>query len=437
MNRIQLSALLLATSLTPLPAGALGPFVEADAVALYTLAGESVGDGFGWVGNDLGDLDGDGVHDLIVTAPFRGDPGPRAGKVYVYSGATGALLAAHTGEVWDAFGWSAAAAGDVDADGVPDYVVGGPGSGGPQVPQPFLGRLTVYSGSDHSVILDVRGNVGERLGSAVVGAGDVDGDGHDDVLGCANFASVGAAATGRCDLYSGADGSILWSRAGDPGVRLGGGAGRLGDVDGDGTPDLSAAAAFAGPSQGGEAYVLSGVDGGTIHTLRPSPLGTAQLFGVFFASGAGDVDGDGTTDVYVGDYASGYRGPAGTGQAFVFSGATGALMHRFDADRPLDGVGPGRGTGDVNGDGFADLIVAAYTANDGGPAAGKATLFSGFDGSVLRTITGAVANDNLGVDAFALGDVNGDAAIDLVLTAVGLDFSLQDVGRVYVVAGNP
>jgi hypothetical protein len=404
------------------------PFVEADAESIYVLDGANVGDTFGWVAADIGDLDDDGVTEIAVPAISDPTGGSSAGRLYVYSGATGAEIVVHDGLAEDLFGYSTAAAGDVDGDGVPDYIAGAPGNRFAAVPP--LGRAVVFSGADHSVIHEVTPAFRSFFGSAVSGAGDLDDDGHDDFI-------VGAMAenaqTGRVTAYSGADASVLWSVAGlHAGDFFGSAAGLVGDVNGDDVPDLSVGAFGANGSRG-NAYVLSGTDGGIIHVLKP--LADANNFGQFFASGAGDVDGDGVNDVFVGDY-NAERGPrVGTGAAYVYSGATGKRLFVLGAEATGDGYGPGRAVGDVNDDGHADLIVAAYTSSAGAPFAGKAYVISGADGSTLRTITDTIANENFGVDALGVGDVDGDGLTDYLVTAVGLSFAGVEPGRAYVIKG--
>lgn len=409
------------------------PFVEDDAELIYSLVGESDGDLFGWVAANISDITGDGVDDILVPAIVDGTGGPAAGRAYVYSGADGSLLSTTEGDDFELLGYSSSTAGDVDADGVPDYIVGAPGSG--FAPEPPLGRALVISGADHSVLLEVEPTERNFFGASVSAAGDLNGDGHGDFTVGAMQDDTAAEDGGALFAYSGADGSLLWSVFGEEDFgNLGGGAGLVGDVNGDGVPDLSVAAPGEFESRG-LAYVLSGVDGSTIHVLRPRD--DAQNFGLFFASGAGDVNGDGVGDVFVGDYNSGRQQRAGSGAAYVFSGATGRKLLVLRAEKPGDGFGPGRGVGDVDGDGHGDLIVASYTSSDGAPFAGKAYVYSGADGSTLRTITATVANDNFGVDALGLGDVDGDGLTDFLITSVGLAFNGTAPGSAHVVAGIP
>lgn len=387
-------------------------FVEPDARTLRAYEGVEAGDWFGWVGANLGDLDGDGVDDLAIPAPAEDG---FEGSVTVFSGADGTPL--HRIEGGFALGYSVSSAGDVDADGVPDYIVGG-------------GRVAVFSGADHGVLLELTATTG--FGDSVSGAGDLDGDGHDDVVVGSQFDATASPAAGRVFALSGADGSVLWTREGaGEGHTFGSGIGDLGDVTHDGVPEVVVGAAGAGEFGGGLAYVLDGRDGSIVHELPPVAPAKAVRFGEFFASGAGDVDGDRIPDVFVGDYAY----DAFRGAAFVYSGRTGARIHYFPGIDPGDGMGPGRGVGDVNGDRYADLLVGAYLDSDGGPDAGKAYLYSGRSGALLRTITATVESDNFGVDALGAGDVDGDGLPDYLVTAVGLSFAGLEPGRAYVING--
>jgi len=408
------------------------PFVERDAKVRRAYQGENVGDSYGWIGANVGDLNGDGPNEYIITAPFFAESGATDGRAYVYSGRTGLPIAIHTGNQGEWLGYSGAAAGDVNNDGVLDYALGGPSSFAP----PASGRAVVYSGADHTVIHEWSGDPAAHFGSAVSGVGDVNGDGHDDVVVGAQFAGTTPGASfpdgaGRITVFSGADGYVLWSRDGlQGGDWLGGGVGRLADVNGDGVPDIVAAARGA-DNFNGRAYVFSGADGSIIHTLAPTaPLSNSFTFGQFFARGAGDTDADGTEDIFIGDY----NALGGDGRGYVFSGADGSVIHVFEAEASGDGVGPGRGIPDVNGDGHDDVVIAGWQSSAGAPQAGKVWVRSGADGSVLHAVTGKIETDALGVDALYLGDVSGDGQPDYLLTAVGLDFAGEDVGHAYVMS---
>ena len=419
---------LLLILVVAITAVANGPIAEPDAEILYQLDGEQLADAFGWISMDIGDITGDGIDDLLTTAPFfLDDGGTAAGKVYIYNGADGTLLHTITGTSGAVLGYSANTAGDVNGDGVPDYIAGA-----------ITGSYAeVYSGADHSLLLHLDGEGGDWFGSAVSGAGDVNGDGYADLIVGARFAN--ADASGRARLFSGADGSLLWQQDGPmANAQLGSGTGLVGDVTGDGVPDQVMGAMNAGEFGGGEAYVFSGADGSFVYTLEPKEPADAVVFGQFFAAGAGDYNADGTPDIFVADYAATVNGNPGTGNAFVFSGADGRRLATFNGREPGGGFGPGRAVDDFTGDGYGDLVIGAWTSSAATPTGGQLLIISGNGpraAQVVQTITGNVAGDNLGVDTIPLDDINGDGMMDFVGTAVGNNFFGLDVGHIFVVAG--
>lgn len=394
-------------------AAGASPFVEPDVDVLYTLPTDQPGSQFGFVGESIGDLDGDGVTEFVIGQPQSHAAASFAGQAKIYSGVTGTLLHVVQGGLYEFLGTSVAALGDVNDDGTPDYAVSAPG-----IPAfigfPWPARVVVFSGADHSIIHQTSGPVGSNFGQDINSAGDVNGDGRQDLVVGAPFDDTGSADAGSVTVLDGATGTLLWTSNGDfAGDKLGGGVSGVDDLDGDGVPDQLAGAQDAGPSQGGLALVLSGATGHKIDTLAPLP--TAGQFGQFFAHDAGDVNGDGTGDLYVGDFADSALGPV-TGRAYVYSGADRSPLWTFDGSEADAGFGIGRGAADVNGDGHADLFLAAYKHDDGAPNAGKAYLYSGRDGGVIRTFTGNVAGDLLGFDAVPLDDVNGDGIGDYLIT---------------------
>jgi len=200
----------------------------------------------------------------------------------------------------------------------------------------------------------------------------------------------------------------------DPDHLFGYGTGMTEDVDRDDRPDLIVGG-------GGTAYVFSGRDGHLLYALPPSAA--PRQFGTFFLAGVGDLNRDHAPDVYGADYAA----DAGAGFAGVYSGRDGTLLRSWTGAAG-DGLGPGRGAGDVNSDGVNDLSIGSYTNSDGGTNAGKIELFSGRTGRKLRTITSTTPGENLGFDAVGIGDVNRDHKPDLLASAAEGD-------TLYVIAG--
>ena len=364
------------------------------------------GHNFGWAISQLEDINGDGITDIIV-----GDVDGSA--VRVYSGKTGVLIHNFT-SAGTQLGYAVADAGDVNGDGKHD-IIGG------DVATASSGMVRVWSGANGQVIWTFNAvSSNDRFGSAVSSAGDVNGDGRADLLVGAEFVDGAGVDSGRAYIFSGINGNLIRTlEAESAGDRFGGGAATLGDITGDGIPDHIIGAYRAGNPEVGKAYVFSGSNGERLFELLPDA--GATNFGQFFVAGPGDVDGDGVPDIYVGDY-------GGAGKAYVFSGATRAVLHRF-AGGAGEGAGPGRGAGDVNNDGYADLIVGYWTSSLAATQGGRATVFSGRDGTQLQTFTHNIANSNFGFDAVGLGDVTSDGKYDFLVSAA-------TVGRVYALSGN-
>lgn len=397
---------------------AFSQFIEPGVTILHTFTDTGT---FGWAVADLNDIDSDGIKEVIIGAPLFGSAAPRRiGKVTVHSGRTGALLFAVTGVARDwQMGYSVADAGDVDGDTIPDIIAGGPIDG--------AGRARVYSGATGAILWTLNGEVAaDSFGAAVAGAGDVDGDGRAEVaVGAPGNDGAGVLA-GRVYVYSGMTGLVIRTIDGSTGSSFGSGLSSAGDVNHDGKSDLIVGAPGAGPSPIGRAFVYSGADGSLLFPALAPDQPFSASFGTFFVAGIGDATGDGTTDLYVGDFSDSTNG-AGAGKAYVYSGSDGSLVRTFIGP-PGAGLGPGRGAGDVNRDGREDLIIGSYTSGAGGSNAGRIEVFSGADGSVLRTLTHTILGSQLGFDAVGVGDVNGDCAIDFLCSA-----ALGNL--VYVIAG--
>lgn len=407
-------------ALTPSAATAgPGEFVEPEVTVLHTFEGDAGLGLFGWAVSELRDIDSDGAMEVISGAPFNSVGGDKAGRVYVYSGASGASLFSFTGEPSAQLGYAIADAGDVDDDGISDILAGAPGGPGP-------GKAFVFSGVDGEVLMELSGeSPGDSFGAAVSGAGDLDGDGVADVIVGAPGDSTMFANAGRLYAFSGESMTPLWIREGDEaGASLGSAAAALGDVNRDGDDDVLAGAS----GQGGAIHVLSGTDGADVYPpLFADPGGNGAL-GTFFAAGLPDIDDDGIPEVYGGDYADKSNGP-GSGKAYVWSGESGDRLFTFTGAAAGDGLGCGRGGGDANLDGKADVSVGAYSSSSAGTRqGGVVTVYSGADGSVLRTISGTTPGEGLGFDVVTLGDVDGDRRDDLIVSAA-------NDNRVYVIAG--
>ncbi len=397
------------------------PFLEEDAVILHEWRGENANDQFGWVADDAGDVDGDGVNDVVTSAPFWQKEGKPAGRVYVYSGKTGELLAKHEGEPGDLLGMSVTGLGDLTGDGLAEYAAGAP------QPNTGAGEVVVWMGGSHEELGSFDGvNPGDRFGREVAGCGDFDRDGVPDLL----VAAPGFdAVAGRVYRISGKTGDRVDHFDGGPGENLG--SVIAGDFDGE-SPLMVLGAMNAGEGRRGEVRVYRGLEPELAFTLRAHEKNVN--FGRFFASVFGDADGDGVPDVYCVDFESNAGGPS-SGEVVVVSGADGAELHRFVGQ---DGEGLGIGNavaGDYDGDGHADLVIGAWVNSEQAPSAGKVYLRSGKTGEVLRTWTCVTANDTFGFDATLLGDVDGDGRPDYLFTSAWSGVNGAKSGRVFVMSG--
>ena len=188
-------------------------------------------------------------------------------------------------------------------------------------------------------------------------ASDQDRDGRADVLIGAPGSDAGGEDSGRAFVYSGRRHTLLRKLdAGRAGAAFGAGTDWTPDATGDGVPDLIVGAGAGGPLGNGAVHLFSGASGRERWGAFAPPSG--RTLGTFFVAGVGDVDGDGVPDVYAADYADRSLGP-GTGRSALYSGADGHELHSFTGAAAGAGLGPGREAGDLDGDGRNELAIGS------------------------------------------------------------------------------
>lgn len=352
----------------------------ATGAVLYSWSAATHSDGIA----DAGDVDADGVTDVLVGDTFASPNFAAEGSAWVYSGATGAQLYRFNGGGPQRYlGADVGGVGDVNGDGRSDVIIGAWGETGFAG---FSGVVYVRSGADGSQIHRIQGTVDHGyFGSSVTGVADTNGDGVPDfAIGAYNENELGHG-TGAVYLYSGTTGAQLRKWTGEEfAANFGNQVRAAGDADGDGRGDLVVGSRFAGVN--GRAYLLSGATGASLRTW--SGYHPDEVFGAS-VDGAGDLDGDGKDDVVVGSDRY-YVVSGWTGFVRAFSSATGELLHDFRGGSATARLGIAvTGVGDVNGDGIPDLAAGAIdeATPSGGAKSGRVFLFSGQRAGLLHDIS--------------------------------------------------
>jgi hypothetical protein len=397
------------------------PFVEPTTI-IREWDGEASGDQFGWIARNIGDVDGDRIPDVVTSAPTKDIGGANAGRVYVYSTRTGKLLWTADGHPGDQLGSGLEGAGDTNHDGVPDVIASAPGGG----------YANVYSGRDGHILFTMTAEDARKdsFGRHAAGVGDVNHDGFADVIVGAPGNSGAGEEAGRAYIYSGKDGALLLTLSGE---HAGDGFGSAVAGASDGKSMLILVGApKAGGAHHGRAYVYDSLSPRQKFVIEADETGNA--LGAMFLAVAGDVDGDGVPDVYASDWSNTAKGPS-TGRVYVHSGKDGHRLFTFTGETAGEGFGTSpSNAGDVDGDGHADFIVGAWQYAAAAASGGRAYLYSGKDGSLLKTVTCRIPGDAFGFDSVGMGDVDGDGTVDFLITSAWSGIHGFHSGRVFIVS---
>lgn len=387
-----------------------------------------------------GDVNGDGIDDILTGDPGDDTNGDNAGKAYLFLNAPEGydipddVIAPPIGKI--GFGRCVSDAGDFNGDGFDDFIIGAPNSS----------RAMLYFGGPitddvHDIRFRALSTGNSSMGSAASSLGDINHDGYDDIIIGATSAHWSGPATGHAHLFYGSadnDSTIDLTFYGETEDNYFGSVDNAGDYNGDGHTDIIIGSLWK-PSPiiieyYGKVYLYFG--GISMDNERD-----ASFTDFFTGVGAGDVNGDGYSDIMLSRYKS-YEDPSDPGRVHIFYGGP---KRDYTADVMIDGEAPGDwlglsidGAGDVNGDGFDDVIVGKPGHDNGGIDVGAAFIFFGgpdMDNQPDVTMLGANAGDRLGTKVAAAGDINGDGFKDVMVGAPYHTALGPNTGRAYVYFG--
>ncbi|MBU0704519.1 MAG: integrin alpha, partial [Chloroflexi bacterium] len=406
------------------------------AVPNWSVTSNQGGALLGYAVASAGDVNGDGYADVIVGVP-RYDLGEiEEGAAFLYLGgpeglATSPAWIGESDQEYAWFGWAVASAGDVNGDGYADVIVGAPRydvTGLTDAGQAFL-----YYGGPTGIITSTvwithTDQAHARFGVSVSTAGDVNGDGYGDVVITANGYDGEETNEGVAFVYhGGADGlgsNPAWTDhpTDQAYANFGRSASTAGDVNGDGYSDVVVGASWydTGPTDEDR-------DRGAVFVYHGGPAGLADApswtvtgdrreaeFGIAVAS-AGDVNGDNYSDLIVGayKYTEDYEHPRREGAAFVYHGGAdglgGSPSWSGRSGQESAKFGSAVSSGDVNGDGYSDVVVGAYSYDGGQPYEGAFFVYHGGADGLAETHAWSAEGDQegagLGYAVSATGDV--------------------------------
>ena len=401
----------------------INPEESEDAFQTRNFTGYTSGDRYGYSVASAGDVNNDGYNDIIVGAPYFNGPAPSAGRAYIYYGGQNVNSVPDVTLIcYDAnsgFGSSVASAGDINGDGYSDVIVGA------SFYNNYTGKAYIYLGGasmNNTPDLAINGDtISDQLGCSVSSAGDINADGFSDVLigvsGADSSKGKVYVLLGGVSLNNVPDIILYGENANDFfGCSVAGG----GDLNNDGFTDVIAGASSFDSNKGRSYIFFGGTNMNSIPDAVLTGRNTNDVFGMSVAF-AGDVNGDMLDDVIIG--APGYS--TQTGAAYIYFGGTfmdSTADLIVYGENSSDYFGSSvSATGDINGDGYSEIMSGASSHNN---FAGKVYIYYGGsspDAVPDMTINGESSFSYLGISIASAGDMNGDGFSDILAGAIGVN----------------
>lgn len=476
------ASIALSVSLLPSLAGAAT--ISLSTSGISELMGEVTLDAAGMAPASAGDVNGDGYADFLVATKTNDDTGLNAGAAYLVYGRATALtseslggssntVVEFTGEATgDYAGTAVGAAGDVNNDGYDDFLIGAyqPGPGvGAGVAYLVYGKAAAFapvvSLGDSSIVKFTGELMDDKAGAKVSTAGDVNHDGYADMLFAApgdDTTAANAGATyliyGKAATFTSASFSTAEAKFTGEGVSDGSGTAiASGDFNNDTYSDiLISANAWDAANYGrtylfyGQAAALVSANLNTANAIFTGEVAEDTSGGSI--NSAGDLNNDGYDEILIGAAANDDAGTT-AGATYLIYGQAAALPSsnlstaiEFTGEAAGDGSGTWVSTvGDLNHDGYDEILIGAPTNDDAGADAGSSYIIYGQAAALTSTslstasteFTGEAAGDRAGTGVSGAGDVNGDGTNDILIGSRFNDDSAVDAGATYVVYYQP